>query len=76
MRSSRRGLIVIVVVAALVAGMVFVDQFIRNRVERSISQTVATEFGGQVTTELGGWPFLASQLTNRIEDARIRRRRP
>ena len=37
MRSSRRGLIVIVVVAALVAGMVFVDQFIRNRVERSIS---------------------------------------
>lgn len=71
MRFSRRGLIVIVVVAALVAGMVFVDQFIRNRVERSISQTVATEFGGQVTTELGGWPFLASQLTNRIEDARI-----
>ena len=48
MRSSRRGLIVIVVVAALVAGMVFVDQFIRNRVERSISQTVADEFGGQV----------------------------
>lgn len=71
MRSSRRLLVVFVVVGALVAGLILVDQYIRNRVEQKINQTVTAELGGQVTTELGGWPFLASQITNRIEDARI-----
>lgn len=71
MRSSRRLLVVFVVVGALVAGLILVDQYIRNRVEQKINQTVTAELGGQATTELGGWPFLASQITNRIEDARI-----
>lgn len=71
MGSLGRVLGVLLVAVSLVAGLVFVDHAVRRRAEQRISETVAAQFGGQVSTELGGWPFLLSQVTNRVEDARI-----
>jgi len=70
-RSLGRVLGVVLLLVGLVAALVVVDHLVRRRVEQRISETVAAQFGGEVTTELGGWPFLASQLTGRVEDARI-----
>lgn len=71
MKTSVRFIVVVVVIGALVGGLVVADQLLRSHVERQISAQVADEFGGVVSTELGGWPFIVARLSNRLADARV-----
>lgn len=71
MKPLGRVLLVLGLVGALVAGLVYADDVLRRRTEARISEQLAGQFGAQVSTELGGWPFAAVWLSNRLPDARI-----
>lgn len=71
MRTLGRWLLAILVVVGLGAALVFADQSVRRDAESRVSTAIADQFGGEVTTELGGWPFMFSQIVDKITDARI-----
>lgn len=71
MRTLGRALLIAVILGALVAALILADQAVRRRAERQVSAAIVEQFGGEVVTELGGWPFSLTLLTNRLEDARI-----
>lgn len=61
--------IAILVVLVVVAGFVIGDATARARTEQRIDQEVATQANidpSQVSTSIGGWPFLAVMVTNAL----------
>ena len=61
--------IAILVVLVVVAGFVIGDATARARTEQRIDQEVATQANidpSQVSTSIGGWPFLAVMVTNTL----------
>lgn len=61
--------IAILVVLVVVAGFVIGDATARARTEQRINQEVATQANidpSQVSTSIGGWPFLAVMVTNAL----------
>lgn len=71
MRHLRRTLLIVGIIGGLLLGLVLADQMIRRRVERQVSEVIVAELGGEVTTEIGGWPFSAAWVTDRVADVRI-----
>lgn len=71
MKPLGRIIAVILVLGLAVGGFVLIDQRLRASAEQQINEAIMAEFGGQVSTELGGWPFLLARVKNRIPDARV-----
>ena len=71
MRKLGRLFGILLLVLGVAAGLAVADEWIRRDAERQVSATLTAELGGQVSTELGGWPFVATRLTNRLTDARV-----
>lgn len=71
MKGLGKLLLVLVLLGAIVGGLVYVDGQLRRNTEQEISDYVVGQFGGEATTELGGWPFVAARFSNRLPDAKI-----
>lgn len=71
MRTGRRWVWVIAILGLVVAGLLVADHLVRRDIERRVSEAVVAELGGEVTTRLGGWPFLMGLAANRLESAHI-----
>ncbi|HSN42763.1 MAG TPA: DUF2993 domain-containing protein, partial [Propionibacteriaceae bacterium] len=72
-RGGRGGSILLIVLAVVGIGAVGVDAVARSTVERRASTEIASQLpsGGPMEVSIGGWPFLAFLVTDRVDSVRV-----